>query len=334
MGYGNFSSKFYDDAKKARADKGIDDFVYTSAVHSGAAPAKVHDLMNPKGATREARDSADHPAIVPAIVFLDETGSMGRVVRGIQQKLGLMMTMLVQKGVLPHPAICFCGVGDARTDRAPLQVGQFEADNKVEQWLNENLFIESGGGGQFPPSESYGLGLYFAARHTAHDAFDKRGRPGYLFMIGDEQGYPIARREVEEVIGDRIESDISIASIMPEVRRLYNPFFIIPRDGDNGRDPSIEDYWVREIGREHVRMLDEAEAISETIVGIVATCEGVWDADELETNLRAGGASTAIVKSVRDATAGLSPLHGAGGLTAVSGAPLATGGASKRPSRL
>ena len=39
-------------------------------------------------------------------------------------------------------------------------------------------------------TESYELAMYFMARHTALDCHEKRGKRGYLFIIGDEMAYP------------------------------------------------------------------------------------------------------------------------------------------------
>lgn len=320
MGGGLFSEEFYEAAKSERAKTGADAFAYTSAVRSGKMAEQCHELMDPKGVIREARDSAEHPETLPVMIILDETGSMETPIRTIQSKLGTTMNLLVQKGFAPHPSICFCGVGDARSDRAPLQVGQFEADNRIEKWLNELLWIENGGGGQVPPSESYGLGLYFAARHVKTDAFEKRGRQGYLFMIGDEQGYPIARDEVSRIIGDKIESDISIEAILPEVKKLWNPFFIIPRDAYHGAEKSIEDYWVHTVGREHVIMLDTAEAIAETIATTIGACEGTVTLDEALSHIN----DKALVKVVANGVSNLAAVQN-GGLAKMSGKGLAKG---------
>lgn len=327
MGGGSWSNDFYEEQARARAKTGKDAYAYTSSVRSGHAKAKVHDLMDPKGVKiREARDGTDHPGSVPIILAQDVTGSMEPVCRGIQAKLGTVMTLLVQKGVLTHPQICAFGVGDARCDRAPLQVGQYESDNRIEQWVNEYLFIENGGGGQSPPSESYALATYFAARHTAHDAHDLRGRPGYLFLIGDEQAYPVSPQEVATVIGDTIEAPISVAAIFDEVKRLYNTFMVIPRDASNGRDPSIEKYWVETIGREHVIMLDKAEAIAETIAVAIGICEGTLDVDGAASHLKSSGASAALVKVVSSAVADLAARGG--GLAKVAGGGLAAKGST------
>ncbi len=55
-----------------------------------------------------------------------------------------LMGRIELKGYIENPGISFCGIGDAFSDRAPLQVGQFEGDNKLDEVL-ERIWIEEGG---------------------------------------------------------------------------------------------------------------------------------------------------------------------------------------------
>ena len=97
---------------------------------------------------------------------------MGKVVRGIHADLPRLLELLLGHKYLPDPQILFAAVGDATCDAVPLQVGQFESDNRMDQHL-ENMVLEGGGGGS--KHESYELMLYVAARHTAIDCWEKRG---------------------------------------------------------------------------------------------------------------------------------------------------------------
>ena len=86
----------------------------------------------------------------------------------------------------------FAAVGDATCDRVPLQVGQFESDNRMDQNL-EHMILEGGGGGQ--KTESYELMLYVAARHTAIDCWDKRRPQGLPVHDRRRDGLPGGQRE-------------------------------------------------------------------------------------------------------------------------------------------
>ena len=183
MGSGKWSPATYFDRAAVRRKAGADAFAYgANAIASGHV--RVHQTLDPHGlALRESRDSVEHPASNAIIISLDVTGSMAKVCRGIHSDLPHLHELLLGHKYIPDPQILFAAVGDATCDRAPLQVGQFESDNRMDQNL-ENMILEGGGGGQM--TESYELMLYIAARHTAIDCWEKRRQKGHFFMIGDE----------------------------------------------------------------------------------------------------------------------------------------------------
>ena len=151
---------------------------------------------------RESRDSKDNPKSTPVIVALDVTGSMGMLADVIAREgLGVLFNAILDLKPISDPHVMFMGVGDANCDSAPLQVSQFEADNRIVEQLTQ-LFIEHGGGGN--NFESYNLPWYFGARHTEHDSLIKRGKRGYLFTVGDEEApEALTVAQIEEVIGDK-----------------------------------------------------------------------------------------------------------------------------------
>src|SRR5512139_2461125 len=204
MGSGASSTDVYSAAASYRAATGASAFAYSDSgartVHPGLSPFNV--------GVRESRDGDEHPESVPIAVLFDVTGSMGGIPRALQAKLPELLGLVLRKGYTEHPQIMFGAVGDATCDRVPLQIGQFESDNRMDDDLGK-IVLEGGGGGQM--TESYELAMYFMARHTAHDSFDKRGKRGHLFMIGDELAYPkVKAREVRAVIGDELAEDIPI----------------------------------------------------------------------------------------------------------------------------
>ena len=200
MGSTRWSDDHYKDRAKLRAEAGKDAFEYDHEIKTGQADRTVHEKMNPRGVqVRESRDSDAHPESHAVGVLFDVTGSMQTVPRILQANLPKLMGLLIHKGYLEHPQILIGAIGDATCDAAPLQVGQFESGIEIEEDLGK-LFLEGGGGGQV--TESYELAMYFMARHTAIDCLEKRGKRGYLFVIGDEAPYPrVKRREVEQVLG-------------------------------------------------------------------------------------------------------------------------------------
>ncbi|MUN40242.1 hypothetical protein [Actinomadura litoris] len=282
MGSGNWSTDVYAARRSYRAATGASAFAY-----SDGGATTVHPDLDPSGVTvRESRDSEDHPESLAIAVLFDVTGSMGGVPRTLQTKLPDLLGLLLRKGYVEHPHILFGAVGDATCDRAPLQIGQFEADNRMDDDLGK-ILLEGGGGGQM--RESYELAMYFMARHTAIDCFEKRGRRGYLFMIGDELGYPKVRRsEIAKIIGDEARQDVPIADMVRELQRMYEVYFIIPEGGYHSGKRELKDFWQGLLGQ-HVLYLDDPGAVCETIALTIGLGEDAIDLGEGLEHLEEAG---------------------------------------------
>lgn len=278
MGFSNWNDAAYDARQRNRRHKHQTAFTYDQQVRQSGV-AKVHDQMNPYGVVRESRDSEAHPNSLSIAVLFDVTGSMGTVPRVLQTKLGSLMRLLIQKGYVDDPQILFGAVGDAYTDNVPLQIGQFESGLEMDDELGK-IYLEGGGGGQV--HETYELGVYMMARHTSIDCYEKRGRKGYLFTIGDEKPYPKVRRQhVNDLIGDRLEADIPIEEIIAEVQERYEYFHLIPTNTSHGSNAGVQQRW-RDLLGERVLLLNDETAVCETIALAIGLCEGTVD------NLMAG----------------------------------------------
>ena len=89
--------------------------------------------------------------------------------RVLQTKLPQLLGLLLRKGYASDPQIMFGAIGDATCDRVPLQVGQFESDNRMDDDLGR-IVLEGGGGGQM--TESYELA------HVLHGPAHRRSTAG------------------------------------------------------------------------------------------------------------------------------------------------------------
>ena len=162
-------------------------------------------------------------------MLFDVTGSMGTVPRVLQTKLPQLLGLLLRKGYVDRPA------DHVRRDRRRDLRRRAAADRAVRVGQPDGrrprrIFLEGGGGGQ--RTESYELAMYFMARHTAIDCCEKRGRKGYLFLIGDEMAYPrVKPREVAAVIGDDAGRAIPVAAIVAELQRKFDVYYILPSGG-------------------------------------------------------------------------------------------------------
>jgi hypothetical protein len=302
MGSTRWSDDHYNDRARLRAESGRDAFDYDRAIRQGEVACAVHDKMNPLGVrVRESRDSDAHPESRAVAILLDVTGSMQTVPRILQENLPRLMGLLIRKGYLDHPQILIGAIGDATCDTAPLQVGQFESGIEIEEDLGK-LLLEGGGGGQV--TESYELGMYFIARHTSIDCFEKRGKRGYLFIIGDEAPYPrVKRQEVERWLGYRPQVDIPIEELIEELRRTYDVYFVLPKMTYHWNNEAVQRRWSRLLGQNALR-LEEPAGICELIASTIGIAEGKVDLSALVEDLEGPGCSSLVAHAVGSALGG------------------------------
>ncbi len=258
-------------------------FAYNADVQSGKVAAKVHDQLNPRGATRESRDSDVHPNSVPIAVYFDVTGSMHGVPRVFQQRLPGLMSLLALRGYIADPQIQFGAIGDAISDRGPLQVGQFESSLEMDDDL-ERMWLEGGGGGS--AHESYELAHYFVARHVVSDAWEKRQRKGYLFTMGDEAFYPtIEPSRVRGLIGDNLMEAISTPSIVQELQERWHVFHLHVQEGSYRDNADILGVWRGLLGEDHVLLLERGSQVADMIGLVIGLTEGTVTVAQAETDL-------------------------------------------------
>jgi hypothetical protein len=240
---------------------------------------------------REARDSAEHPASLPIVVGFDSTGSMGSVPRTVQRKLTTLFDLLLTKGYATDPQISVATYGDATCDRVPLQISQFESDNRIDENL-DNLFLEGGGGGNH--GETSQLLLYYLAHHTATDAWEKRGRKGHIFLIADEVQVPITRDHVRRIIGGAPhQADVSREGIAAAVTRTWDVHVLLIANHVAMYQRSQE-FYERLFGPTAMTIVQDPEAIAETIAAIVGFSEGRDLATIADDLTRTAGAEVAL----------------------------------------
>ena len=223
---------------------------------------------------RESRDSADNPNSTPIIVAIDVTGSMGMIADVLARDgLGTLFQEILDRKPITDPHLMFMAVGDANCDEAPLQVSQFEADNRIVEQLTQ-IFLEHGGGGN--NFESYNFPWWFAANRTVHDSIIKRAKRGYLFTVGDEEApADLTIDQIERFIGAKPERKQSSAEMLADAQRSYDVFHIIIEEGDYARshkDRVIES-WSKILGQ-HVIRLSDHKKLAETIVSTIEVVEG------------------------------------------------------------
>jgi len=276
----------------------------TASIFTGL---KLNPALDPRlCGVRESRDSKENPASNAIIVALDVTGSMGMIADALARRgLGVLVQELLARKPVSDPHIMAMGVGDAWCDSAPLQVTQFEADIRIARQL-EQIYLEHGGGCN--DFESYNLPWYFAATRTAIDCFEKRGRKGYLFTVGDEPPPPLLLEgHVRRLMSSALQSDLSTPDLLAMVGRTYHVFHVIVEEGNYARHHlrDLTAKWTELLGQRVLRLADHT-SLAEVVVSAIQVNEGV----DVDTVARSWSGSTALV--VKRAVSGLAMQHGAG----------------------
>lgn len=251
MGGGTYDRAVYASFSASINGSSRDEVFHSKTIQSRMDPKKIE--------FRESRDSEEHPNSTPIALFFDVTGSMGNIPhRFIQNGLGTLMEHLLENSPVSDPQLLFGAIGDARYDNHPLQVSQFESDNRMVDQLKE-VYIEGGGGGN--RTESYDLAWYFCAYHTEIDSFEKRGKKGYCFTLGDER-FPesIPYSELVNIVGsDNIQTkDLDSVDLLAAARKKWNCFHLMIESGNGYRMDRmmVKQTWAEHMGKYVLRVRD------------------------------------------------------------------------------
>lgn len=297
MGRGNWDTGAYQQAAATRRATGQDDFGYSARMRQVPRDQrKAADSVNPFGAkVREARDSAEHPNSTPIAVLFDVTGSMGTVPVTLQKRLPDLLGLLTRGGYATDPQILVGAIGDEQFDVVPLQVGQFESDNRIDDQLRD-LYLEGGGGGD--KKESYALAAYFMQTRAVTDAWERHGKKGYVFIIGDEMNKPrLFARSVQQFIGDEVKGDQEVAELYRKLEERWHVYFVLPNLTSYYNDAQVEEHWRDILGERFLKLEDPAD-VCDLIALTVGIMEDAITLDEGLTDLRELGRGGAVGKAL------------------------------------
>lgn len=263
MGRGNYSDAAFKSVASTRSTMSTQQVFTQVETHTAMAPEAI--------LVRESRDSPDHPQSNAVAVFFDHTGSMGKIPDFFAREgLGKLMRELLAKQPVPDPQLLVGAVGDGFTDRSPLQVGQYESSNVIDDWLTK-IHIEGNGGGN--GGESYGLAHVFAGLKTSIDCMEKRGRKGFLFTVGDEPPHQHIPKEQLERLGFTEPRYYTIEEAIQLASKLYHVFHVVVASQSYAPEYSLP-RWKELLGERALR-LDDFKALPELIVTTIALTSGM-----------------------------------------------------------
>lgn len=313
MGNGYWDTSAYTRAAAARRAAGQQDFGYTASMRNvprnQRKPAASLDAYGAK--VREARDSDEHPNSTPIAVLFDVTGSMGQVPITLQRRLPDLLGLLTRGGYATDPQILVGAIGDDQYDAVPLQAGQFESDNRIDEQLRQ-IYLEGGGGGD--RMEGYALAAYFLATRARLDALTKRGRKGYLFIIGDEMNKPkLYAKSIRRFIGDEVHENLAVGDVYRMLAEKFHIYYVVPNLTSYYDEPWLEEHWRRIVGERFLR-LDDPEAVCDLIALTVGIMEDSITLDEGLDDLQrmgsSGGAAVGKALARIDRRTGVAPATG------------------------
>lgn len=335
----------------ANAAAGKPTFDYDNMVKAGKVkvvnplldPVKVAGAASPFAGTvmREVCVTDEHPDPTPILIWLDVTGSNFTAATVVHGKLPKLQAYLKDGNFCSDPQINVSAVGDANSDDYPLQFGQYESDNRLDDQIAA-IILEGNGGGQM--SETYELGAYMGARHVHLEPYELYGKKGFVFFIGDELPYLKIRNDfaggrwygaahtMQSLTGDTLAAPLDTAAVFAELMEKNHVFFLFQKQGAY-RASEIVPTWQQLIGNENVIELDDPATVVEVIAALIARFEAGLDTDAIKSAMLNAGGSVKDVELASKAVAVLGASKGAGGKMAkVTGT--VTRGGSKGADRL
>lgn len=284
-------------------------FSYTDDVNSGRAHGAHPTLAVVKAGKptiREARDSENHPNSTPIVIGFDETGSMGENPELLQKNLKELFGMLQRKDYVEDPQIAMAAYGDAYCDSVPIQMGQFESGNEIDDEL-DNIYIEGMGGGN--GGETSTLLVKYVADNTETDAWDKRHKKGYLFLVGDERALPLRASQTKTFLSDPQPTNETAEDVFKRVQERWNVYMLLI-DNWSAKDQRSYEQYSSLLDPEHVIKIKNGSLAAATIASIIGACEETADLDSVRTDLVDAGFSDSTALAVVDSTKNLYRANG------------------------
>lgn len=233
----------------------------------------------------------------PIIVFIDVTGSNTDFARIIYDKAPMFYGQIEQHGYFDDFELSFCAVGDAHSDKYPLQISDFAKGIEVDSWLKK-IVLEGAGGAQ--KHETYELAAYYLLNNFK---FEPDAVP-VVFFLGDEMPYDtipshIIRTYIHSNCQDEIANSSDVfGNLLKEIPNTY--MFLNPYNGYHD-DDDIYNKWANFFGKHKKHIIrmqpDNEKSIVDLMLGIIALI-GENDLDTYKIHMIDRGQSNERISSV------------------------------------
>ena len=120
--------------------------------------------------------------------------------------------------------------------------------------------------------------------------------------------YPsVKAAEVARVMGESLQTDIPLETIVEEVKWRYHLYFLIPGGASYGGDSQVLGFWNHHIGPDRVIKLDSPEDTSESIGLTIGINEGVITLNDGVAQMQRRGVVGRTVDRISQALGSLLP---------------------------
>jgi hypothetical protein len=159
-------------------------------------------------------------------------------------------------------------VGDAKGDRAPLQVLEFSKGADLVNGINK-IYPEGNGGGN--AKESYDLAAYYLLNHCKTPNVPKGAKP-LCIIAGDEGFYERMNIvEIKDMIGDDLDEGPNTTEVMKQLADRFDTFILRPELHYNPSTYArIHEQWQEVLGDQRAIRMPSPERLVDCIIGICA----------------------------------------------------------------
>lgn len=237
-----------------------------------------------------------------SIIFaLDVTGSNTDYAKIVFDKMPMFWGQCEQKvmGGKDDFEICYIGFGDAKTDRAPLQVTDFAQGIDCDGKLS-SIYLEQGGGGNNGESSEL-VGLY--ALNNIEIPSDTTP---ILFILTDEPTHGAARKSEAAEVGMTISEDVLDVWTPLKKKFKNNVYCLLGKFQGGYFDQDCLTEWQKLLGKENVIKCGEPKAIVDITLGILNLVMQTMSLDEYQIDMKDRGQTVGRIETVTESLKDLS----------------------------